>query len=849
MEEYRDLPVARPAIDHSLPPSAIDRREIRPLPSSALVSPFPTDSSHRSDAGSVELVVDGSSSSITLSHESSRALTLSVFQSSSFEAPHDAKNAWTSSVSSGSPTIPSLSPLTLTAPPNDAVDDPDGGLNRSGAGALQATGVVAGTSPVTPRGSTFSEDPLPSSSGLRIRTSDMELRRRTSEKRYRESMSDEEEAEDGEQLALPDSSSQRSGTSKGGMAAFVYKVYDMLENPAVQALISFSEDGKAFEVHNIVDFSAEVLPKYFKHSNFSSFVRQLNMYGFRKVSKGPRPPKEADLLNWEFRHPIFERGRRDLLYTIKRRGPEDDSWRRRERKKLARRASTRRGMSSEADTGDAVLEGDSQLAPRVLAVTEPDRQLVPTVHSTMDPNVAHERDTTGRPVAQGVYSPCTGPPLPNFFRQPPMTMPSSPHRPAGQHPSVPSFGSDLPSGPSAPRIPQLDGPFLPDTPQPLLPLPLPLHYAQPHQPFPATPGYPTLPSRSHSLDSQGEAMEAERGQLLEHARQLMIDNQRVARDVREGMNRCTMAVELLKQLMSRLEHHGGAEDLESFPYYVFDPRFVDPSSSLSTILREYDVSSGTPSAPPFQPASSTLDYHSPDGSAAYGDHRQQPYLRPEYAHGLPSSSSAFPFPPIAYSHDQSSLPLPSVTPGGRTTSFAYPPSSSSPVHYTQRSQIPPYRLPSPRTESIQPSVHSAASEVRNRLIGLDIGRDGHGPHGSTEQHAQLHCHLQQSCALDSHLGPSSFSIADFRHSCPYSNAHPSYDYRRLGYDTSTSPLSSFETLASGPSFEGDMPFVPQSEVQVLQQPATYGSDANYGRQGGSEDDRAARSSLSGMLDV
>ncbi|GAA5882179.1 hypothetical protein JCM1840_004690 [Sporobolomyces johnsonii] len=964
MEDDRDVPVASSDVDPSLPPAVIDPRNIRPLPSSVPAAPFPTDSSHRSVTGSVELVANGFSSSFTISHEPSPTLTLSVSQSTSFEAPLDAESGWTSSASSGSSSIPSLSPLTLATPQNDDLADSDGPRDGSGAGALRATGAVASASPlsaafsqvhdstsftqngsssaeaarprgsvstsaifappsqrgeasfsdvamttfpaghrhshpaqndslstitptdsapVTPRSPTFCEDPLPSSSALRLTASDMELRRRTSEKRYREDISDEEEAEDGEQSALPNSTSQRSGNSKGGTAAFVYKVYDMLENPANQALISFGDDGKAFEVHNIVDFSAEVLPRYFKHSNFSSFVRQLNMYGFRKVSKGPRPPKEADLVNWEFQHPIFERGRRDLLDIIKRRGPEDDSWRRRERKKLARRASTKRGMSMDAGTGDAALEGDSQLAPRVLSVTEPDRLLVPKEHSTMEPEVGYRHETTGRPVnSPGVYSPVAGPPLPDFARQPRTTLPSAQHPHAGQHPPVAAFGSVLRPVPSAPRIPQLDGPFPPDPPQPLLPLRLPLQHQQPHQPLPATHSYSTPLSRSHSFDSQVETMEAERGQLLDHARQLMIDNQGLARDVREGMNRCTMAVELLKQLASRLEHHGGAEDLGSFPYYVFDPRFVDPSTSLSAILREYDASRGASSAPSFQPASTALHYHSPNGSPVDEYRPQQPYLRPvhgvpssssssfsfhhpdqneegclpvppahlAYAHGLPSSSSALPSPPIVYPHDQSTLPLPSATPGGPMSSFAYPPTSSSPVHYTQRPQIQPRRPPSPRTQSIQPSAHNAGSELRNKFIGLGISLDGQGhePDGSSEQHAQ-HCHHQQTSPLDSHLGPSSFSIVDFSHSHPYSNAHPSYDDRRLGSDPSTSPLSPFESLASGPSFEGDTSVVPQNDFRTLQQRATYGSEANYGQPVGSEDDRAARSSLSGMLGV
>lgn len=64
-------------------------------------------------------------------------------------------------------------------------------------------------------------------------------------------------------------------------------------------------------IHDLQKFTHEILPKYFKHSNFNSFVRQLNMYGFHKTKQDPQ---------WrEFKHPLFRKGHRELLSQIERR--------------------------------------------------------------------------------------------------------------------------------------------------------------------------------------------------------------------------------------------------------------------------------------------------------------------------------------------------------------------------------------------------------------------------------------------------------------------------------------------------------------------------------------------------
>ncbi|MEQ2265039.1 hypothetical protein XENORESO_001300, partial [Xenotaenia resolanae] len=79
------------------------------------------------------------------------------------------------------------------------------------------------------------------------------------------------------------------------------------------------QSGTSFHVFDQGRFSKEVLPKFFKHNNMASFIRQLNMYGFRKVvhiEQGGLVKPEKD--DTEFQHPFFVRGQEQLLENIKR---------------------------------------------------------------------------------------------------------------------------------------------------------------------------------------------------------------------------------------------------------------------------------------------------------------------------------------------------------------------------------------------------------------------------------------------------------------------------------------------------------------------------------------------------
>jgi hypothetical protein len=91
---------------------------------------------------------------------------------------------------------------------------------------------------------------------------------------------------------------------------FPGKLHEVLERTDLAEIIEWMSHGRAFLVKQPKTFASQVLPRYFKQTKYLSFTRQLNLWGFKRITRG----KDMGA----YYHELFLRGRPHLAMRMKR---------------------------------------------------------------------------------------------------------------------------------------------------------------------------------------------------------------------------------------------------------------------------------------------------------------------------------------------------------------------------------------------------------------------------------------------------------------------------------------------------------------------------------------------------
>lgn len=118
---------------------------------------------------------------------------------------------------------------------------------------------------------------------------------------------DVDEALDRARRGLDPTNANASGEGNAGKpstcnkATFPTTLFDILADPELDDIISWLPHGRSWKILDSTKFNESVLSSRFNQSKYTSFVRQVNGWGFRRVTVG----SEANT----YYHELFLRGR------------------------------------------------------------------------------------------------------------------------------------------------------------------------------------------------------------------------------------------------------------------------------------------------------------------------------------------------------------------------------------------------------------------------------------------------------------------------------------------------------------------------------------------------------------
>lgn len=111
-----------------------------------------------------------------------------------------------------------------------------------------------------------------------------------------------------DEVALHDAVERKN--TGGVVTPFPEKLHEMLSLNLEIDVIDWAAHGRCFVIKKPKVFAGTIMPKHFKHTKITSFQRQLNLYGFKRITKG----KDRTA----YYHELFLRGRPMLSTKMRR---------------------------------------------------------------------------------------------------------------------------------------------------------------------------------------------------------------------------------------------------------------------------------------------------------------------------------------------------------------------------------------------------------------------------------------------------------------------------------------------------------------------------------------------------